>query len=55
MSSAPGGRVRDYSARAHGTGSSVAGDDPPAMVLWELMTMSTNSHRWTGRLRMEVG
>ena len=50
-----GGRARNYSARAHGTGDSVAGDDTPAMVLWELMTMSMNSHQWTGHLWMDVG
>ena len=53
MSSVPGQRVQDCLTRAHGTGSSIVSDNPPAMILWEQITMSTNRHQWTGCLRMD--
>ena len=55
MSSALGKRVQDCLAWAYGTGSSILGDNAPAMVLWEPMTMSTSRHQLTGCLRMDVG
>ena len=54
MSSAPGQQVQDCLARAHGTGSSIVSDNPPAMVLCDPMTMSTNRHQWTGCLQVDV-
>ena len=51
MSSAPGQRVQDCLAWVYGTGSSIVSDNAPAMVLWELTTMSTNRHQWTGCLQ----
>ena len=47
MSSAPGQRVKDSLAQAHGTGSSIVSDNPLAMVLWErLLSPPITSVLW---------
>ena len=54
MSSVPWQRVQGCLAQAHRTGSSIVGDNTPAMVLWEPMAMSTIRHQWTGCLRIDA-